>query len=123
MGRARLAHHRRRRPRVVGHRKSPRVSPHRPQRSIRRLIKKGDLIAMSDADMGSSDDRLLKCEEVAAILGSGPRFPYRLIAERRIRFTRVGRHVRIPESALREFIEAGMVEPLSTLHRRRRKVA
>ncbi len=78
---------------------------------------------MSDADMGSSDDRLLKCEEVTAILGSGPRFPYRLIAERRIRFTRVGRHVRIPESALREFIEAGMVEPVSTLHRRRRKVA
>jgi excisionase family DNA binding protein len=56
-------------------------------------------------------------------LGSGARFPYRLIAERRIRFTRVGRHVRIPESALREFIEAGMVEPLFTLHRRRRKVA
>jgi excisionase family DNA binding protein len=78
---------------------------------------------MSDAGMSSSNDRLLKCEEVAAILGSGPRFPYRLIAERRIRFTRVGRHVRIPESALREFIEAGMVEPASTLHRRRRKVA
>jgi excisionase family DNA binding protein len=78
---------------------------------------------MSDAYMSSSNDRLLKCEEVAAILGSGPRFPYRLIAERRIRFTRVGRHVRIPESALREFIEAGMVEPASTLHRRRRKVA
>jgi excisionase family DNA binding protein len=78
---------------------------------------------MSDENMSSSNERLLKCEEVAVILGSGPRFPYRLIAERRIRFTRVGRHVRIPESALREFIEAGMVEPASTLHRRRRKVA
>jgi excisionase family DNA binding protein len=70
--------------------------------------------------MNLSTDRLLNCEEVAAILGSGPRFPYRLIAERRIRFTRVGRHVRIPESALREFIEAGMVEPVTTFRRRRR---
>ena len=72
---------------------------------------------MSDANTSSTDDRLLKCEEVAAILGSGPRFPYRLIAERRIRFTRVGRHVRIPESALREFVEEGMVEPVLTLNR------
>jgi helix-turn-helix protein len=47
----------------------------------------------------------------------------RLIAERRIRFTRVGRHVRIPESALREFIEAGMVEPLVRLSHRRRRAA
>jgi excisionase family DNA binding protein len=70
--------------------------------------------------MSLTNDRLLKCEEVADILGSGPRFPYRLIAERRIRFTRVGRHVRIPESALREFIEAGMVEPVTTMRRRRR---
>lgn len=73
--------------------------------------------------MSFTNDRLLKCEEVAAILGSGPRFPYRLLAERRIRFTRVGRHVRIPESALREFIEAGTVEPISALHRRRRRAA
>ena len=42
----------------------------------------------------------------------------RLIAERRIRFVRVGRHVRIPESALREFIAAGLVEPITPRTRR-----
>jgi excisionase family DNA binding protein len=46
------------------------------------------------------------------MLATGERFPRRLIAERRIRFVRVGRHVRIPESALREFIAAGLVEPM-----------
>jgi excisionase family DNA binding protein len=48
-----------------------------------------------------------------------PRFTRRLVAERRIRFTHVGRHVRIPESALREFINAGMVEPMTVTRRRR----
>jgi excisionase family DNA binding protein len=56
-------------------------------------------------------DRLLTVEEAAEVLGTKPRFTRRLIAERRIRFTRIGRHVRIPESALREFIAAGMVRP------------
>jgi excisionase family DNA binding protein len=70
--------------------------------------------------MNHTVDRLLRCEEVVAILGCGPRFPYRLIAERRIRFVRVGRHVRIPESALREFIETGTVEPITRLPRNRR---
>jgi excisionase family DNA binding protein len=51
--------------------------------------------------------------EVAELLGTTERFPRRLIAERRIRFVRVGRHVRIPESAVREFIAAGLVEPLA----------
>jgi excisionase family DNA binding protein len=75
----------------------------------------------------ASPDRLLTCGEAAKVLGtfnrSGDRFPRRLIAERRIRFVRVGRHVRIPESALREFIESGMVEPVARLPRRRRRAA
>lgn len=62
-------------------------------------------------------DRLLTVEEVANRLGtfqtSGVRFPRRLISERRIRFVRVGRHVRIPESALVEYIERGTVEPVT----------
>ncbi len=58
-------------------------------------------------------ERLLTLEEAAEILNTKPRFARRLVAERRIRFTHVGRHVRIPESAVREFIEAGMVEPVS----------
>jgi excisionase family DNA binding protein len=73
--------------------------------------------------MKPAPDRLLNCEEVVTILGCGPRFPYRLIAERRIRFVRVGRHVRIPESALREFIEQGTVEPVTRLPRHRRRAA
>lgn len=56
-------------------------------------------------------ERLLTVAEVAELLGTTERFPRRLIAERRIRFVRVGRHVRIPESAVAEFITAGVVEP------------
>jgi excisionase family DNA binding protein len=64
-------------------------------------------------------ERLLTIAEAAELLSTSPRFPRRLIEERRIRFVRVGRHVRIPESALREFIAAGLVEPVTT----KRKVA
>ena len=74
--------------------------------------------------MNQGMDRLLTLEEAADILGTKPRFTRRLVAERRIRFTRLGRHVRIPESALREFVNAGMVEPVTAwAHRRTRKVA
>ena len=62
---------------------------------------------------GRLSDRLLTVAEAAEMLRTSERFPRRLIAERRIRFTRVGRHVRIPESALREFIAAGLVEPIT----------
>ncbi|HEX4089836.1 MAG TPA: helix-turn-helix domain-containing protein [Trebonia sp.] len=68
---------------------------------------------MTNAD-GEMSDRLLTVGEAAEMLRTSERFPRRLIAERRIRFTRVGRHVRIPESALREFIAAGLVEPVTT---------
>jgi excisionase family DNA binding protein len=60
----------------------------------------------------STIERLLTVAQVAELLGTTERFPRRLIAERRIRFVRVGRHVRVPESAVREFIAAGLVEPL-----------
>jgi len=56
-------------------------------------------------------DRLLNVEQVADMLGTSVRFPRRLIAERRIRFVKVGRHVRIPESAVVEFVAAQTVEP------------
>jgi excisionase family DNA binding protein len=68
-------------------------------------------------------DRLLTYEEAAAMLNTKPRFARRLVAERRIRFTRVGRHVRIPESAVREFIDAGMVEPVQVRWRAGKAVA
>ena len=67
----------------------------------------------------SPADRLLTVAQVADVLGTSERFPRRLIEERRISFVRVGRHVRIPESALRDFIAAGLVEPITTRKRRR----
>ncbi|HEX3958199.1 MAG TPA: helix-turn-helix domain-containing protein [Trebonia sp.] len=59
-------------------------------------------------------ERLLTLSEVAAILGTSERFPRRLIAERRIEFVRVGRHVRISASAIAAFIEAGRVARSTT---------
>lgn len=52
-------------------------------------------------------------------LGTSPRFPRRLVAERRIRFVKVGRFVRIPESALGEFLLEGTVDVVAR-HRRYR---
>jgi excisionase family DNA binding protein len=68
-------------------------------------------------------ERLLTVAEVAELLGTTERFPRRRIAERRIRFVRIGRHVRIPESALRELITAGLVEPMKSSGRRSRRAA
>jgi excisionase family DNA binding protein len=65
-------------------------------------------------------EQLLSVQEVAELLGTSERFPRRLIAERRIEFVRVGRPVRIPVSALRDFIKEGRVEPVI---RKRRRVA
>ena len=50
--------------------------------------------------------------EAAERLGTTVRFPRRLIAERRIRYVKVGRHVRIPERAVDEWIAASTVEAL-----------
>jgi len=61
---------------------------------------------------GTHMERLLTVGQAAELLGTSERFPRRLIAERRIRYVRVGRHVRIPESALVEFVAAGVVEPV-----------
>ncbi|MCT9109159.1 excisionase family DNA-binding protein [Streptomyces mirabilis] len=57
-------------------------------------------------------DRYLSVEQVAALLGTTARFPRRLIEERRIRYVKVGRHVRIPASAVDEFIESHTIEPI-----------
>lgn len=64
--------------------------------------------------MNDQTERLLTLEESAQILGTGVRFARRLIAERRIEFVKVGRHVRIPERALQTFIEASTVYPAHT---------
>jgi excisionase family DNA binding protein len=64
-------------------------------------------------------DQLLTYAEAAEVLNTSDRFPRRLVEERRIHFVRVGRFVRIPESALREYINAGLVEPLTVRRRGR----
>lgn len=63
---------------------------------------------------------LLTVEAAAERLSTSPRFIRRLIAERRIEFVRVGRHVRISESALANFIDVGRVEPLTTAQTRQK---
>jgi excisionase family DNA binding protein len=68
-------------------------------------------------------ERLLTVAEVAELLGTSDRFPRRLISERSIRFVRVGRHVRIPESVVREFIQSGTVEPITSCGLSRGRVA
>jgi excisionase family DNA binding protein len=71
--------------------------------------------------MSKTTGKLLTVHQAAERLGTSVRFPRRLIAERRIVFVRVGRHVRIPEGAIDEMIASGMVEPID--RRRRRGVA
>jgi excisionase family DNA binding protein len=70
---------------------------------------------MMAARKDNAIERHLTVSQVAELLGTTERFPRRLIAERRIRFVRVGRHVRIPESALREYIAAGLVDPVTVI--------
>ena len=60
-----------------------------------------------------SADRLLTVEAAAERMSTSVRFVRRLIAERRIEFVKIGRHVRISETALTEFIEAGRIEPMT----------
>ena len=62
---------------------------------------------------GLGCDQLLSVDAVADRLGTSSRFIRRLITERRIEFVRVGRHVRISESTVAAFIEAGTVLPLT----------
>lgn len=54
---------------------------------------------------------LYTVEQAAERLGTTPRFVRRLIAERRIAFVRLGRHVRIADHDIEAFIAAGRVEP------------
>lgn len=56
-------------------------------------------------------ERLYTPQEAAAVTATTERLWRRLIAERRVRYVKVGRYVRIPESALAEFVAANTVEP------------
>jgi excisionase family DNA binding protein len=65
------------------------------------------------AAQGQVGDQLLTVEEAAERMRTKPRFIRRLIAERRIEYVKVGRHVRISEPALAAFIAAGRVRPMT----------
>jgi excisionase family DNA binding protein len=54
---------------------------------------------------------LLSVPQAAERLGTPERFVRRLIAERRIRFYRVGKYVRFDSQDLDAFVGAGLVEP------------
>lgn len=58
-------------------------------------------------------EKLLSVDQAGEALGTGPRFVRRLIAERRIEFVRIGRHIRLSETVLSAFVEAGRVEPVT----------
>ncbi|MET7764904.1 helix-turn-helix domain-containing protein [Streptomyces sp. NPDC005393] len=68
-------------------------------------------------------DRLLSVQQVAELLGTGVRFPRRLIEERRITFVKVGRHVRIPESALSAYVAERTVQPVTVRRAALRRAA
>lgn len=55
--------------------------------------------------------KMLTVEQAAEALNTTPRFVRRLVAERRICFHHVGRHVRITEEDLAAFVAAGRVRP------------
>jgi excisionase family DNA binding protein len=55
-------------------------------------------------------DRLLTMEEAAERLGTSVRFVRRLVAERRIAYVKVGRHVRLDPTDVEAFIATSRVE-------------
>lgn len=68
-------------------------------------------MSMSSVRVGA--DRLLTVPEAAEALRTSTKFARRLVTERKIRFVRVGRLVRIPESALVEYVSSGAVDPIT----------
>jgi excisionase family DNA binding protein len=61
--------------------------------------------------------KLYTVDQAAERLNTTQRFVRRLIAERRIAFVRLGRHVRIAEEDLEAFVTEGRVEPTQPMPR------
>ncbi|WP_138733461.1 excisionase family DNA-binding protein [Modestobacter excelsi] len=57
-------------------------------------------------------DRLHDVHSAADYLRCGPRLIYRLVAERRVKFTYAGRSLRFWQTDLDAYLEARAVEPL-----------
>ena len=60
-------------------------------------------------------DTLLSVEQAAERLGTSVRFVRRLVFERRIGYVKLGRHVRISEHDLSNYVATGRVEADSRL--------
>ncbi|MGW1809967.1 helix-turn-helix domain-containing protein [Streptomyces sp. NPDC002078] len=69
------------------------------------------------------NDRYLSVDQVAELLGTSVRFPRRLIEERRITFVKIGRHVRIPASAVDQYIAENTVQPVTVCRGAQRRAA
>lgn len=65
---------------------------------------------MNDRSRPTRTDRLLDVPAAASYLGVSPRFIRRLVAERRLAFVKLGRHVRFETASLDAFIDSGRVE-------------
>lgn len=57
-------------------------------------------------------DKYLSVPEAAAYLNTKVRFVRRLVAERRVPFHKVGRHIRFAISDLDAFVAQGRIEPV-----------
>ena len=72
-------------------------------------------VTAQDAVSSPSLERLLTKAEAAAALNVRLRFIERCVVERRIGYVKVGKFVRIPEAAIREFIARGSVDSVDTV--------
>lgn len=63
-------------------------------------------------------DRLHDVDSAAAYLRCGRRLIYRLVAERKITFTKAGRFLRFWQSDLDAYLDARTVEPIDAPPRR-----
>lgn len=69
-------------------------------------------------EVNRQPDRLLTVAEAAERLGTDVRFIRRLIHERRIRYIKLGKHIRIAESVLAAYVEERTVEPVRSTRSR-----
>ena len=77
-----------------------------------------DSRAVADGTVGVSyagTDELLTPSQAGDYLCTGERFVRRLIAERRIDYIKLGKHVRVQRSVLDAFIKSGRVSHVPTI--------
>ena len=67
----------------------------------------------------TTTDRLHDVDSAADYLRCGRRLIYRLVAERRIKFTKAGRSLRFWQSDLDAYLDARTVEPIASPYLRR----